>query len=249
MQDLKIGTSSDHHHQDGNDQSKLRSPSSPTHSTSSSSVFSTTSSIMPTELYPAGTSNAERLDPFRLTHDTVKMTSKIVDDVFLPPTAYYIPNFLTEEKEKDLLQNIYAVNSQQWHRLSNRRLQRWGGNPNDKLMFEEKLPTWLSGQNLGLNDLHTFPGNRSINHVLINEYEVNQGINSHKDGPVYFPMVFILSLESTVMLNFTLCEKDEDYVEQCPYMRSFSVIAEPRSLLVFTEDIYHCKCFKFLQPM
>ena len=125
MQDLKITPASSSEHQQGY-QSK-RSPSSPTHSTSSSSVFSTTSSIIPTELYPAGTSNAERLDPFRLTHDTVKITSKIVDDVFLPPTGYYIPNFLTEEKEKELLQNIYSVNSQQWHRLSNRRLQRWGG--------------------------------------------------------------------------------------------------------------------------
>ncbi|KAG2388354.1 hypothetical protein C9374_000518 [Naegleria lovaniensis] len=211
---------------------KEKSPPSPTHSTSSS-VMSSTSSIVSEEMYSAGTSQLDKLNPFRASLSSHDGHSE------LPPTLYYIPNFITEEKEQTILNNIYAANSQQWTRLRNRRLQMIGGKPNDKVMFEEGLPKWLTGQFLGINDLHTYPGNKTINHVLINEYEVGQGIDYHKDGPVYFPMVFIISLESTVMLNFKLCERDEDYVDQCPYVKQFSVIAEPRSLLIFTDDIYH----------
>lgn len=220
----------------GSSTSQERSPPSPTHS-ASSSAMSSTSSIVSEEMYSAGNTALDKLNPFRAT----ALSGHHGDSELLPPTLYYIPNFITEEKEQMILKNIYAANSQQWTRLRNRRLQMIGGKPNDKVMFEEGLPKWLTGEFLGLNDLHSFPGNKTINHVLINEYEVGQGIDYHKDGPVYFPMVFIISLESTVMLNFKICERDEDYVDQCPYAKSFSVIAEPRSLLIFTDDIYHCK--------
>ncbi|XP_017698939.1 alpha-ketoglutarate-dependent dioxygenase alkB homolog 6 isoform X2 [Phoenix dactylifera] len=67
--------------------------------------------------------------------------------------------------------------------------------------FIGPLPPWLTKitqricQQTGL-----FPS--PINHVLINEYLPDQGIMLHQDGPAYFPVVAILSLESPVMIDF-----------------------------------------------
>ncbi|KAL9653034.1 hypothetical protein ABK040_015548 [Willaertia magna] len=221
------------------EESSNREPLSPT--TTSSCVFSIktgsggSSCLVEPENYIAGESNVEYLKQFQL-NNSIEFNNQLLN---LPPTIYYISNFITIEEEKELLRNIYGQSNQKWKQLNNRRLQMWGGQPNDKLMFEEPLPKWLQGSTLGLNKLHTFPNNRFINHVLINEYEINQGIMYHKDGPIYYPMVFILSLESEIILNFKLNNFDEAYQENCNYVKEFSVIAEPRSLLVFTDDIYH----------
>lgn len=40
------------------------------------------------------------------------------------------------------------------------------------------------------------------NHVLINEYHPDQGIMPHCDGPLYDPLVAILSLGSSVVFDF-----------------------------------------------
>jgi hypothetical protein len=54
---------------------------------------------------------------------------------------------------------------------------------------------------------------------------------SHRDGPIYENMVASISLESSVMITFSrdkFSEKNEH----------FSFILEPRSLIVFTDEIY-----------
>jgi hypothetical protein len=54
---------------------------------------------------------------------------------------------------------------------------------------------------------------------------------SHRDGPIYENMVASISLESSVMITFSrdkFSEKNEH----------FSFILEPRSLIVFTNEIY-----------
>lgn len=42
------------------------------------------------------------------------------------PALYYIPDFITEDEEKFLLQQVYAAPKPKWTQLSNRRLQNWG---------------------------------------------------------------------------------------------------------------------------
>ncbi|CAB1352320.1 unnamed protein product [Coregonus sp. 'balchen'] len=43
-----------------------------------------------------------------------------------PPTVYYIPDFITEDEEAHLLQQVYKAPKTKWTQLSNRRLQNWG---------------------------------------------------------------------------------------------------------------------------
>lgn len=157
-------------------------------------------------------------------------------------TAYYISNFITEEEEKQLMDNI---DNHRWINLSNRRLQNHGGNPNEKGMLVQDLPSFLKRFNEAklhkLFDelLAKHPNQEEVsklkqktpNHVLVNEYFPNQGIMYHKDGPIYLDCVFIVSLLSSVVLRFKkdLNQKEDD----------FCLVLEPRSLIVFTDDLYH----------
>ena len=54
----------------------------------------------------------------------------------LPDKTYYIPNFITPEKEKYLLDQISRTSQVKWTQLSNRRLQNWGGVPHQKVSVE-----------------------------------------------------------------------------------------------------------------
>ncbi|KAJ6810770.1 alpha-ketoglutarate-dependent dioxygenase alkB-like protein 6 [Iris pallida] len=118
------------------------------------------------------------------------------------PTIFYIPNFITNSEQAQLLHHIYEVPASRWKSLKNRRLQNWGGVVHEKGLLPQDLPPWLTKftqrifQQTGL-----FPS--AINHVLINEYLPNQGIMPHQDGPAYYPIVAILSLESPVVIDFT----------------------------------------------
>jgi len=94
-------------------------------------------------------------------------------------------------------------------------------------MVREVLPYWLNAIGEMLVKSSIFP--KLPNHVLINEYDGGQGILPHKDGPLYYPRVAILSLLGTVKLDFRKSPKAE------PEM---SLILKPRSLLVFDEDAY-----------
>ena len=47
-----------------------------------------------------------------------------------------------------------------------------------------------------------FPEGVIPNHILLNKYKPGDGIMPHKDGPAYYPFVCIISLNSTVLLNF-----------------------------------------------
>ena len=58
----------------------------------------------------------------------------------VPPLINYIPNFITKEEEKEILQKIYSAPSPKWTQLSNRRLQNWGGIPHPKGMIAEEIP-------------------------------------------------------------------------------------------------------------
>ena len=44
----------------------------------------------------------------------------------VPPSIYYIPEFVSADDEESLLRNIYEAPKPKWTQLSNRRLQNWG---------------------------------------------------------------------------------------------------------------------------
>ena len=51
----------------------------------------------------------------------------------IPGTGFYIPNFVSEERDKLMIEQILKTSKVKWTNLSNRRLQNWGGVPKPKV--------------------------------------------------------------------------------------------------------------------
>lgn len=73
------------------------------------------------------------------------------------------------------------------------------------------------------------------NHVLLNEYRPGEGILPHVDGPLYVPLVCILSLGSHTV--FTFFRELKDSLEET-YKPAFRLYLPPRSLFIFTHQLY-----------
>ncbi|KAK6289904.1 hypothetical protein POUND7_001445 [Theobroma cacao] len=188
-----------------------------------------------------------------------KLNNFIVGDL---PTLIYIPDFITDSEQAQLLNNIYQAPVSKWKSLKNRRLQNWGGVVHEKGLLPQDLPPWLAKITKRIYEgSGLFPS--AINHVLINEYLSNQGIMPHQDGPAYYPVVAILSLGSPVVMDFTphsrlqsckrtLKENVGDKISNGGAVaieandgsdnnRPFSVLLMPCSLLIFKDDAYSGK--------
>lgn len=159
-----------------------------------------------------------------------------------PPVAYYIPNFVTEDEESYLLQQVYKSPRTKWTQLSARRLQNWGGLPHPKGMIAETIPEWLQTYCEKISSLGAFSG-KTANHVLVNEYKPGEGIMPHEDGPLYHPTVTTISLGSHTLLDFynpigsdSREEQSAPQTEESRYL--FSLLVRPRSLLILQEDMY-----------
>ncbi|KAH9733730.1 Fe2OG dioxygenase domain-containing protein [Citrus sinensis] len=173
------------------------------------------------------------------------------------PTLIYVADFITNIEETQLLNNIYGAPPSKWKSLKNRRLQNWGGVVHEKGLLPQDLPPWLTMITRRIYEKSgLFPS--AINHILINEYQPNQGIMPHQDGPAYFPVVAILSLGSPVVMDFTPHPKlknniipessngDAFVTEKNEWKDShhpFSILLMPRSLLIFKDDAYSGKYY------
>jgi len=106
-------------------------------------------------------------------------------------------------------------------------------------MFQDRLPTFLQELCHCLRKTSVISEEANEpNHVLLNEYTRGQGIAPHKDGPLYEPMVAILSLGSPARLDFWASREEamKPVEENTP---SVSVLCEHRSLLVFCGEAYN----------
>jgi len=167
-----------------------------------------------------------------------------------PLSAYYIPNFISEAEEQELLSKVYDAPKPKWTTLSNRRLQNWGGLPHPKGMIPDKIPEWLNKYLLKLTEMKLFENNQP-NHVLINEYKPGQGIMPHLDGPIFFPTITTISLGSNTLLDFYKPRNDaQDNTESDDFSNDQSASSsdsryvgsmylERRSLVCFKDDMYH----------
>lgn len=157
------------------------------------------------------------------------------------PTVYYIPDFISEDEETFLLQQVYKSPKSKWTQLSGRRLQNWGGLPHPKGMLAEKIPDWLQTYCEKISSLGAFSG-KTANHVLVNEYKQGEGIMPHEDGPLYHPTVTTVSLGSHTLLDFYRpigsMEGDAPQTEENRYL--FSLLVKPRSLLILQDEMYQC---------
>uniref|UniRef100_A0A3Q3ETZ6 AlkB homolog 6 n=1 Tax=Kryptolebias marmoratus TaxID=37003 RepID=A0A3Q3ETZ6_KRYMA len=156
-----------------------------------------------------------------------------------PQTVYYIPDFISEEEEACLLQQVYKSPKTKWTQLSGRRLQNWGGSPHPKGMLVENIPDWLRTYCDRISSLGAFSG-RTANHVLVNEYKAGEGIMPHEDGPLYHPTVSTISLGSHALLDFYRpVGSQEGAAPQTEENRFvFSLLLRPRSLLLLQDETY-----------
>ncbi|KAF7456111.1 alpha-ketoglutarate-dependent dioxygenase alkB 6 [Cryptosporidium felis] len=150
-------------------------------------------------------------------------------------TVYCIKNWITPEQEKILLENI-TRSSDLNVKLKGRSTQVWGGTvTSEGIENKRELPEWLSSIAQSLVETHIFSPETPPNHVLINQYELNMGILPHKDGPLYFPRVAIVSLESDVLFDFWNPLDQEKPHSTSPL---FSLLVPRLSLLVFQDQCY-----------
>ncbi|XP_056292072.1 alpha-ketoglutarate-dependent dioxygenase alkB homolog 6 [Pseudoliparis swirei] len=161
----------------------------------------------------------------------------VVNDA--PPTVYYIPDFISEDEESYLQQQVYNSPRTKWTQLSGRRLQNWGGLPHPRGMLAEKMPDWLRTYCEKISSLGAF-GGKTANHVLVNEYKEGEGIMPHEDGPLYHPTVTTVSLGSHTLLDFyTPVDIREGAAPQTEENRFvLSLLVRPRSLLILQEEMY-----------
>ncbi|KAH8673667.1 hypothetical protein BX600DRAFT_508905 [Xylariales sp. PMI_506] len=152
----------------------------------------------------------------------------------LPPAAYYVPNFISEEEEQLILDKVSTAPKPRWKQLTHRRLQTWPSDLVNNKLVDASLPDWLEEPIVSrlksiplspaqdTSDLfHDSPHQRP-NHVLINEYPPGVGIMPHK--------------LSTECLCLNLYQNKQDgSLEPVPVWR---ILQEPRSLLITTQDLY-----------
>ncbi|KAK6509608.1 hypothetical protein TWF481_004343 [Arthrobotrys musiformis] len=153
----------------------------------------------------------------------------------LPPSAYYIPSFLSPSESTELLSQI---STHPWTTLTHRRLQPHPAplTPSGHLLTSKPLPKFLESiasrlLSLKFSDetgIFTTSPHGKPNHVLINEYPPSTGIPSHEDGAAYFPVVCTVSLSSHIVLEVTPKNGGGGY----------RIFQEPESLLVTTEEVY-----------
>ncbi|QDS74018.1 hypothetical protein FKW77_008938 [Venturia effusa] len=180
----------------------------------------------------------------------------------LPPSFHYIPNFLTEHEEAQILQKIP---SQRWTHLTKRRLQAHPSTlTKTNTLIASPLPTYLATSPPVLKRfeaLHVFEGTRhgAPNHVLINEYRPGEGIMPHEDGDAYSPVVATVSLGGCLCLELTVHpsrvkedgvgaaaeaqaevkgQRGEGGVVNGEVKNRWRILQEPRSLLVTTGEAY-----------
>ncbi|KAL3657456.1 hypothetical protein V7S43_017596 [Phytophthora oleae] len=152
------------------------------------------------------------------------------------PGVFYIPGWITQEEEEEILERVYAVpdDNELWVRLKHRRLQMWGGEV--KVPFDPKpLPEWLKQISQTLVDTGLFGEEKKPNHALINEYGVGDCIMPHADGPAYFPFVSIISTGAECRVTF---EPHRDSETTSEIVQHFDFQLERCSLLLFTGEAY-----------
>lgn len=139
----------------------------------------------------------------------------------------YRPNWIDAEAEEFLLQKIQEGN---WESSLQRRVQQFGPKYNyttrkvDAACLD--IPDWI--KSLNLSDWFE----KEPEQIIVNEYEIGQGITKHVDAKVFGPVIASLSLLSDTYLTMGQYRSDE-----------IKIPLERRSLVIMTgkarSDWYH----------
>ena len=101
------------------------------------------------------------------------------------PNIYYIPNFISEAEEQQMIQDIEsnATKKQPWIQLTQRRLMNMGGIPHSTGMIKETLPPFIKKLNEKLSQ-HNIVSPSSSSSTTTNNDNNNNGDG---DGTNYIP--------------------------------------------------------------
>jgi alkylated DNA repair protein alkB family protein 6 len=147
------------------------------------------------------------------------------------PTVALAADFVSAAAERSALAQLAA--SPRWQAVAGRRVQAFGGVVSARgALIPAPLASWLAP--LAERVAAALGGalGGAVNHVLANAYAEGEGILPHEDGPVYAPVVAILSLGSPAVMRF---RRKADGAAAPP---ALSVVLPPCSLLVFADDAY-----------
>jgi alkylated DNA repair dioxygenase AlkB len=121
------------------------------------------------------------------------------------PNLTYLPNFISEKKENELVQ---IIDTQSWLDDLKRRVQHYGYKYDykarriDTSMKIGSLPDWLG--NIGKNLQNQGFFKQKPDQVIVNEYFAGQGIAAHIDcEPCFEDTIVSLSLLAPVYMDFT----------------------------------------------
>ncbi|ODO03187.1 hypothetical protein I350_06032 [Cryptococcus amylolentus CBS 6273] len=190
--------------------------------------------------------------------------SKTIEDFRIPdipPAAFYIPNFITEEEEAYLLERLESSPKPKWKAVgSGRRLQYWGGTMSKGgILLPEEIPEFFTTfpdligrlkqtlQKAGADGFAMEP-----NQVLVNEYQSGQGISPHEDGPAFEPLVATISLGSHTVLDIhhyisttspsppmvAIPPSEGDEARPVAAVPLAHLLLLPRSLLIISASLY-----------
>lgn len=148
------------------------------------------------------------------------------------PGMHYLPDFMDAQTEAALLATI---DQQSWLNDLKRRVQHYGWRYDYKARGITQdlrigaIPDWLTGLCERLSAEGIFC--RTPDQVIINEYQLGQGISAHIDCvPCFGDTIASLSLGSACVMDFTHANTGEKQ----------SRLLEPRSLLILSGDArYH----------
>lgn len=101
-------------------------------------------------------------------------------------------------------------------------------------MIAEDIPQWLQTYLNRIHELNLMNGNKP-NHVLVNEYLPDQGILPHLDGSLFYPTITTISIGSHTVLKFF----EPISTENATLKPIYSILLEPRSLLVLQDKLFH----------
>eukprot|EP00759_Apiculatamorpha_spiralis_P028324 PhF_6_TR3078/c0_g1_i1/m.4525/K10768/ALKBH6; alkylated DNA repair protein alkB homolog 6 len=147
----------------------------------------------------------------------------------------FLPNFITPEESTQLSTFIFDENPKfKWTQLRHRRLINLGGIPQPEGMLTEPIPPAFKPLIQRVEQQPNLLPART-NHILVNEYLPGHGIMAHEDGPLYHPMVVIVSILSGVSLGF---RRKEGVDRPSRYPDRFAVYLPPNSLVSFSEELY-----------